>query len=69
MYTLTVTKWEPLTTEEKEEMSRRRGFNDNMPYGNPDMPYGMREARMLQVQLTPEEWKAVKAAAVEAIML
>lgn len=61
MYTLTITKWEPLTDEEKQERDRSRGYDRGMMM-SPDQPYNAREVRMLTVQLTEEEWKAVKKA-------
>lgn len=67
MYTLTVTKWEPLTEEEKQERDRYRGFNGGIDRLSPEMPYNMREVRVLTVQLTPEEWVAVKKGAIDAI--
>jgi len=67
-YTMTITTYEPLSEEEikaRNENSRYRGGMEYMP--TPDQPYNMREVRALHVQLTEDEFQAVKRAAVEAI--
>lgn len=64
-FTLTITTWEPLTEEEMKDRDRGsyvRGMH------TPDMPYNQREVRVLTVQLTESEWKAVKKATIEAVM-
>lgn len=72
-YTLTVTTFESLGEEElkdlRENRDRNRGMNYNAmgPDYIPERPLNAREVRVMTVQLTHDEFQAVKRAAVEAI--
>jgi len=61
-YTLVISTYEPLSDEEKEEAKRyRSGIH------NPDVPHLQREVRVMTVQLTEEEWRAIKKATIENV--
>lgn len=66
-YTLTVTTYEPLSEEEKKIRDDSSRFGGRMDNFARETPYNMREERVLHVQLSEDEFKAVKKAAVEAI--
>jgi len=61
-YTLVISTYEPLSDEEKEEAKRYRGG-----IYNPDVPHMQREVRVMTVQLTEEEWRAIKKATIETV--
>jgi hypothetical protein len=63
-YQLNVKLFEPLTEEEKSKIVKSRGSFDYPGQQYQDTEFKMRE--VLTVELTEEQWKAVKKAVIEA---
>jgi len=62
-YTLVISTHEPLSDEEKQDV-RRYG---SIGIHNTGVPYMQREVQVMTVQLTEEEWRAIKKATIEAV--